>query len=318
MTTLLKLRHILASARSTIASNLARVPAGRERPLEFAGPRQPIRVSGAAPLARLLPFYLPDWPRRPGAAAGSAADVRIERTAGGFRVIEGNPPRAETVCAEAGDAAFALLSALIGCFVAQDPRLVCLHAAACLLGPGLVVMVGDAMAGKSTLAAHIAQLGLRLFGDDGIVVRLSREGADSGLSLAMPYKLRLPLPADAAEGFETFVEAHLVRRWEVAVQLRLVPEKAAAFGETAPLQALVVLERTPGTPAVLEPAPHGLVVRELIRYGFAPQMPLDDLVRELTALAGRLPAYRLRYGRSAEAAALVAERFAGPGNETRR
>lgn len=318
MTTVPKLSYILAGARSMFASSLALLPAGRERPLEFAGPMQPIRVSGAAPLVRLLPYYLPDWPRRLGGVAGSAADVRVAHEAGGFRVIEGDPPRAETVCTDAGDATLALLGALIGCFVAQDPRLVCLHAAACLLAPGLVVMVGDAMAGKSTLAAHIAQLGLRLFGDDGIVVRLSREGTDSGVSLAMPYKLRLPLPTDAAEGFEGFVKAHLARRGEGAVQLRLAPERAAAFGETAPLQALVVLERKPGAQAVLEPAPHGIVVRELIRHGFAPQMPLDEFVRELTALAGRLPAYRLRYGRSAEAAALVAERFAGSGSATRR
>jgi hypothetical protein len=293
-------------------------PAGADGAVTlFAGPRGPIRVSGLALLQPALAEFPSAWPQLGEVPAGDdrPLDVRIEAGVDGIRVIEGAPPRAESLYEDAEDAALGLVGALIGAYVAQDPALVCFHAAATRVTDGLVVMMGDTGAGKSTLAAHLVQRGLRSFGDDRLAVHLSPEGHDEGIALAIPHKLRLPLPDDAGAGFASFVEARAAKRWVDRMRLRLQDGEAAAFGTRAPLRALVVLARADDLAPSLEPAPVGLVVRELVRHSFAPHLGGEDLLRALVGLAGRVPGYRLSYARSADAAALVARRFGTPAPE---
>jgi hypothetical protein len=279
--------------------------------LDFEGPRRPIRVRAARAVVPQLAIYLPDWPRRMApVSADCPVDVAVETSAEQFRVTEANPPRAETDCFDAAHAALVLLGALISCYVAQDATLICLHAATCQFDRGLVVMMGETMAGKSTLAAHFALHNARLFGDDRLAVRLSPQFGDAGICLAIPYKLRLPPPPDAEEGFENFVEAHLARRWEHMVQLRLGLSQAAPFGEACPIQALILLDRGPRAEPALERVAPGEIATALIRHGFAPHLATGDLVRAFVALAERVPGYRMRYQRSVEGAALVLARFA--------
>ncbi len=260
--------------------------------LRFAGPRREIGVRGAAaPLARLAAL-LPDWPHRPGAPAAGAA-IRVEYSGHGYRIQERGAGRAPSEHAGEVAAAQALLGLLIASYVEQDSSLIGLHVAASLIGGGLVVMSGDSGAGKSSLAAQLVRLGGRSFGDDQLVLRLDPAAGDCGISLALPHKLRLPLPTDGGKGFAAFVETRVAHSGGAALELRLAPGEAAGFGETAPLSALLLLARAPGEAASLEPVAPGTTARELMRQGYAT----------------RVPSYRLRYERSLDAARLLLARF---------
>lgn len=290
----------------------ARTPPARACAIcQFAGPRHPIRVEGVDALLGELGTVLPDWPRSlsPGGDDEASTDIRVERRDGIFRIVEGNPVRAETDYADAEDAAFGLAGALLGAFVTQDESFIALHAASVCLAGRLAMLLGDTKAGKSTLAAHLVQLGHRSFGDDRIIVELGADGHDAGVAVPIPHRLRLPLPVDVADGFDAFVEAHIECRWEDAVQLRLTPGEAACFGECAPLGAFVLLERGTGEAMKLERVSQARIVRELVRQSFAPGLRGDVLLKSLVGLAARVPAYRLAYGRAAAAANLVAEHF---------
>jgi hypothetical protein len=293
-------------------------PPARERaaalPLAFAGPRHPILVSGAEALLPHMPRYLPDWPRAEAAKGkGRPSDIRVSHSAAGLRIEEGNPLRATSDYAGALEAANGLTGALIAAYVEQDAGLVCIHAAAAEIGGGLVALIGDTEAGKSSLAVQLVRLGFRSFGDDRLILRLATGGAgtDLGMALGMPLKLRLPLPPESAAELGPWVAQRIAAETPALVQLRLAPEEAAGFGAEAPLRAIVLLERGAGPPERLEPASSAAALQILLAQAYAPRLATGERVAALGALAQRLPAYRLSFARSDRAAALLARRLGG-------
>jgi hypothetical protein len=281
----------------------------------FVGATGPIRVSGLDRLGVAAAEILSGWPGLGTARADPATpvDAEIEDGPDGLRLIQLSPVRAVTDFADPHDAALGLFGALIAAYLAQDPTLLCFHAAASRLERGLVLMLGATNAGKSTLAAHLIERRLISFGDDRILLSPDARGRDQGICLALPHKLRLPLPQDASAGFAAFVGARAVPGSHGVMRLRLKHSETETFGARAPLAAFVLIERRTGNPATLDPAPSASVVRELVRQSFAPQLGADAILAEALGLAARVPGYRLVYGRSSEAAELIATRFGGAG-----
>jgi hypothetical protein len=285
----------------------------------FAGATRPIRVRGLDRLGAAAAEILAGWPGL-GTARDDLAlpvDAEIDATPDRLRLIQLSPVRAVSEFADPRDAALGLAGALIAAYLGQDLALLCFHAAASRLERGLVLMLGATNAGKSTLAAHLIERGLVSFGDDRIVLGPDPRGRDEGICLALPHKLRLPLPEDASAGFAAFVAARAFTGSPSVVRLRLKSGEAARFGTRAPLASFVLIERRAGAPATLEPAPSGSMVRELVRQSFAPQLGADAILAAAVGLAARVPGYRLVYGRSSDAAALIATQFgvAGSGGD---
>jgi hypothetical protein len=241
--------------------------------------------------------------------ASAPVDVAIETRPGEWRVHQMSPVEATTDFVAAEDAALGLIGALIAACLAQERGRVCLHAAAARVSRGLVLLLGSTNAGKSTLAAHLVERGLVSFGDDRVLLRFDPKQGDFALCLGISHKLRLPLPEDGSPGFAAFVRARVYSGDDTAVRLRLKPGEAAPFGAERQIQALVLIERKPGVRATLEPAPSGQLVRELVRQSFAPQLAAERLLEVAIGLAGRVQGYRLVYGRSADAAALIETHF---------
>ncbi len=284
--------------------------------LAFAGPRRPILVSGAEELLPHMPRYLPDWPRDTAVQAREQpSDIRVSRRDGALRIEEGNPPRATSDYASASDAANGLTGALIAAYVEQDATLACIHAAAAAIGSGLVALIGDTEAGKSSLAVQLVRAGFRSFGDDRLILRLAPEGAepgDLGIALGMPLKLRLPLPPEAEAELAPWVAERTAARTAELVQLRLAPAEAAPFGAVAPLRALVILERAAGRTESLAPAPPAALLQALLSQAYAPGLETGRRVAALAGLAKRVAGFRLGFARSDLAAALLVERLAAP------
>lgn len=272
----------------------------------FGPDSAPVVVRNAEAVLAHLPLFLGGWPPRfagPGDAPDAAPDIDIVERRDGIDLVTAGVGQ-RTPCTGAMEAAGALADALIGAFVARHPAMVCLNAGAALTGAGLVVLVGAALSGKSSVALHLAAAGHRLFGDDRIAIDLAADGSAAALCLGLLPRVRLPLPSDCGARFAEFVEGYTEIQDEAAAWLKPWAGEAATFGETAPLGVLVVLERVEGADATLTPLPPPALLRAL---GESAAMPRSDL---LERLAGAAPGYRLRFGSSRAAAALLAARLA--------
>lgn len=271
----------------------------------------PVRVAGAEALLAHLPVFLGGWPLRRVAGPAPRCDVRVRTGPGGAIAVETLGPGGTVLDFDNEmDAANGLAGALVAEYVAARADTVCLHAGSALVGAGLCVLLGASLAGKSSVAMQLAASGYRLFGDDRLAVRQGDDDAPAeGTCLGLQPKLRLPLPEDAGPALEGFVESYTEIRTGTAAYLRPWDTEAATFGDTAPLGALVALERggEDDPPATLEPAPRAEIARALLSNVFAAHITAETLVTEMAGLAGRVPGYRLRWTSSRAAARLLAD-----------
>ena len=269
----------------------------------------PLLVENAEALMPYLPYYMAGWPLKwAGAEAARAPDIRVvENPDSTFQVISKGPGGADFSFDNPYDAANGLAGALISVFVARDPTMVCLHAGAARVGDGLVVVIGDSLAGKSSVALQLAVLGNRFFGDDQIAVTL--ENPSCGMCLGLMPKVRLPLPEDCGDGFREFVDGYSSMQGEDMAYLKLWEGEAGTFGETAEVRALVFLDRTESGASELRPASPPELVKAMVRTAFAPHIPSTDLLAGLTRLAAAVDAYHLRFSSSRDAAALLSGKF---------
>ena len=258
----------------------------------FAGPRRSVTLAASEAVFRHVEAIAPGWPRM---APGATDDAKV---ADGVLSIAAyaapDLPFPHDLAAANG-----AVGALIGAYVVQDPALLALHAAALRGRDGLLVLLGDHGAGKSTMAVALAARGLPLATDDRRVVRNERDGVALGLT----PKLRIPLPANADAAFRAYVAAH-AGATEGEMQYVDVPGRLP-FGATAPLMALIELKRSGGAPVLLPGTP----AKALVGVTFAPHLSAPEKLARIARLAA-LPSYTLTYGDTFEAALFLAGRFA--------
>ena len=265
--------------------------------IEFRGFARPIVARIDAALVDELPFLIADWPWRR-ARTARRWHVRMIAADSGYIVSERRGGAiVEAFHLTAAQAMGAFLGALIAAALQQSRDTISLHAGAASFVRGAVVVIGPSMAGKSSVALHMAANGGRLLGDDSVAV-----SEDRALSFGLAPKLRLPLPADAGPLFKRFVNARIRRAQSDIAHLRLRRGEGAQFGQGATLRGIVILKRVgEGKPRLL-PADRPAAMRALVTHAFAPQLNAAALVKQLAALAGRTPAYTLEFSRSREAA----------------
>ena len=276
----------------------------------WIGPEDnPVLVENAEAVMPHLPYYLAGWPIKwAGSVAERTPDIRvIENPDETFRVVSSGPGGADFTFEDPYDAANGLAGALISVFVSGDPQMVCLHAGAARVGDGLVVVIGDSLAGKSSVALQLAVLGNRFFGDDQIAVTL--ENPSSGMCLGLMPKVRLPLPEDCGDGFREFVEGYSSMQGEDMAYLKLWEGEAGTFGETAPVRALVFLDRVDAGETELRPASRPELVKTMVSTTFVPHISSPNLLSGLTRLAAAADAYHLRFSSSRDAAVLLSGEF---------
>jgi hypothetical protein len=255
-----------------------------------------------------VPFFLGGWPcRRLDDSDSGNMDIKIiERPDKQIEVTLTGPGALETVFENEFDAADGLASALVAAFISRHADTLCLHASSAQLGSGLVVLLGDSLAGKSSVALHMAAAGYRLFGDDRLGVRIVDGGeAPSGLCLGLTPKVRLPLPGDCGRQFAEYVESFTEIRDETVAYLKLWEGEAAVFLEQSPVTAFVILNRAETGSSSMAPASRPAIVKALLAQCFAPHIAAQDLVPVLTNLASNVAGYELGFSNSGEAASLL-------------
>lgn len=268
--------------------------------IEFRGFARPIVIRIDAALVGELHFLISEWPWRPVRSA-RRWHVRMAAASPGYVVTERRGRAVvETFYPTAPHAMGALLGALIAAALRQTRDTISLHAGAASFPRGAVVVIGPSLAGKSSVALHMAANGGCLLGDDSVAV-----ADDRALSFGLAPKLRLPLPADAGRLFSRFAGARIRRTQSGIAHLRLRRGETARFGQGAPLRGFVILKRTEKGACRLLPADRSAVMRVLVTHAFAPQLGAAALVARLAVLASRAPAYTLEFSRSREAARVL-------------
>ena len=269
----------------------------------------PVLVENAEAVMPYLPYYMAGWPLKWCATASNRApDVQvIEHSDGTFQVVSTGSGGEDLTFDNPYDAANALAGALVTIHVSRVPRTVCLCAGAARVGDGLVVVIGESLVGKSSVALHLAVLGNRFFGDDQLSVTL--EFPFSGMCLGLMPKVRLPLPDDCGDSFRQFVDGYTSMQDDAMAYLKLWDGEASTFGETAPIRAFVFLDRRDAGRPDLRPASLPKLVKAMVRAAFAPHVSSPELLAGLTRLAASTDIYHLRFSSSRDAAALLSREF---------
>ncbi len=267
----------------------------------------PIFVENADLLLPYLPYYISGWPFG-WAGAGDSPDVRIsEAGAATFRIWSSVLGGTDFAFDNPYDAANGVADALVSIHVARRPDTVCLHAGAALIGSGLVVVIGNSLAGKSSVALHLAVLGHRFFADDQIALTL--DSPPVGTCLGLMPKVHMPPPKDCGDAFRDFVDGFTALGGDGVAYLKLWDRESGTFGETAPVRSLILLDRRIEARCDLVPATGSDLVRTVASTAFAPHIGAAALLRGLAALAEDVELYRLTFSSSREAASLLSARF---------
>lgn len=271
--------------------------------LAFDGLAATVEVPDCPRFLAALKASAVDWPfRRVESDAEPAA--RITRSGRSCLI---HFPDGESVRASPVGAACSLMVSLAEAHVAENPDRLCFHGGAALFGGRLVLFPGRTRAGKSTMIARLAAGGHTVFGDDILPID---DAGGSGVALGVAPRLRLPLPVCASAAFRRFVAAHAGAADGYYHYLALPEGRLARRGATAPLGAIVLLDRQRSGPATLHAAPASLALKLLARQNVFSADDARPLLAQMRAIVQALPCCVLSYADLEEAVATLERAFA--------
>lgn len=280
--------------------------------LQFEGLSGPVRFSDCGALIAAIRQTFAGWPiRAVSAKACPHPPMRVTRTRRGYRRVStrlSTPSRSrEKVRQHVVAALCGFHFELIDWFVEEHPELLFIHGAAARLPAGLVLFPAVAKAGKSTLSVALAMEGVRLFGDDVVPIERASRHA---MALGIAPRLRPPLPATASDRLRAFVAANAGPTYRNRSYIDLGSELLAPLGETAPVAAVVLLDRGADGDPRLEAVDPADALEEIILQNFARDVPSPEVLDVLADVVGQAACMRLAYETTSQAAELLLERFA--------
>ncbi|MBT8424556.1 MAG: PqqD family peptide modification chaperone, partial [Silicimonas sp.] len=200
-----------------------------------------------------------------------------------------------------------MVAAMSFALIDSQPEHLCLHAGAVEIGGRLVIIPNARRAGKSTLTACLARDGHPVFTDDTLPVRFDAMGRLVGRAGGISPRLRLPLPDTLDHAFRSWVAANPGPDNGQYKYLSL-PDLPPS-GRTAPLGAIVLLERSEAQPPSLSPVAPETAMDTLLFQNFTREVHSVDVLKLLARMTTTLPVLRLRYGEAPQAADLLAQSF---------
>jgi hypothetical protein len=274
--------------------------------IAFEGLSAVVEVPDCAVFLETLRGAATDWPFTRTQHEGEPL-ARVEASGNSYTLFSPWHDGTEIAGISAVRAACGLVADILTSYIDENPSRLCLHCGAALISGRLVMFPSRSHAGKSTLIARLAAGGCQIFGDD--VLPLDKTDTQ-GVALGLAPRLRLPLPAHASAAFRRFVSDNAGPCDDRYQYLSLAEDRLAPRGMTAPLGAIVLLDRQPGGGAAMGPARRADALKALIRQNFARGEPAGELLQRLHRLMDALPRYTLRYSDLDEAAALLERSFA--------
>jgi len=267
---------------------------------------QPIALSGCEELVPIIAAVLSGWDIEATLPSSKLEPViTIEKTADGFKRT--SPWLSQPIVFEDSvNAVCDLLVDLIKYYISENHSLLCLHCAAVQMGDGLIVFPSTYNAGKSTLAAYLAEAGMKLFADDVMPIN----GDDNrGVAPGIQPRLRLPLPENSGSSFRNFIDGKSGPRSQRFVYLDLGEDRLAPFGTIAPIHGFVLLQRENEGKATLSPAPKSEVLKSTVLRNFSRQVTAVDVLDRLFSLVGVADCHTLSYSCPKDAVQLLDDAF---------
>ncbi len=276
------------------------------------GSARPIMVRSDYAIEPHLPLFLLGWPFRR-VSDDQAADISLRHAGNGVVVFIADRHEKQLDAMSEFDGINRLADSLSHIAAARADDVAELHASAVLIGARLALFVGPSLSGKTSLALQLAARGHRLFTDDRLLVGPlgHRQAAPYGMALGLTPRVRQPPHPAAGVQFAQFVARHVVKGSGEIGFLPLPAGVAAAFGETAPIGALILPERCDAGGIVLRPAGEAAAGRAMLEQMHAPKIAATDFLAAIRRLTAGLPAWHLQYDDSAKAALQVRDMMAG-------
>jgi len=187
--------------------------------------------------------------------------------------------------------------------LAHEGNLV-LHAAGVAAADGAVLIVGPSGSGKSSLAVSLHNAGIRLLGDDAIVV----SGSGENVAARAVYRSLRLFPDSIAALVQVPAEFTPVAAYTTKRNVAYADDHS--LPEALPIRAAFLLEARRGEKDVeVEPLASSEACIAYVEHSF--WMDPTDLAQtkerilQASALAGAVPAYRLGYSREYAALPVV-------------
>ena len=274
--------------------------------LRFEGLNAPVALTGADEVEAMLSDVLSAWPHnRIASSPGAPPFATLTRSGCDTWALVAQDLPSEPREWDTVNAVCDLVAEMAWERLRSDPELLCLHAAAAEFAGRLVVFPNARRAGKSTLAAALAELGHRLYTDDFLPIRVDTHAqAFLGIANGVAPRIRLPLPAGFSDAFHAWVAQD---PGPANAQYKyLLSAPIAPGGETLPLGAMVVLDRrdAPVDPT-LAPLAREDALASLITQNFARTLHAGTILKSIDALTRDLPVFRLTYHCGEQAAAFL-------------
>ena len=274
------------------------------------GPHEtPVTIKNAEALLAYLPYHLAGWDISwAGLSSTTDPDIYIEEYADGtISVSSYGRSDTDSLFENPYEAANGLAKKIVHVHTTRDQDTICLNAGAVEINGGLVVIVGDLFAEKSSVALHLSVLGYRLFGTEQIAISM---GSDPiGTCVGLMPKVRLPLPYDCGDAFREFVEGYSSMQNEEVAYLKLWDREAADFRESAPVSAIVFLDPRKAARSSIELDLKCDFGSKMASIAYAPHIDASVLRSGLTQFVEHIPSYILRFTSGREAAALISKEW---------
>lgn len=193
---------------------------------------------------------------------------------------------------------------LVEAYLDAHPGMRALHCGAARISGRIVLFSGIGHAGKSTLMARLGmEPGISLYCDDFLPIRPD----GTALSMGVPPRVRLPLPASAGPAFEAFVNGQGGLRDD---SYAYVPGPAVLpYGSTGQPDALLLLRRQPGAAARLHALPAQAAASAMLAQDMSLQADGMAHIDRVTDMAGRMWCATLVYDDLTEVVGLLTQTF---------
>jgi hypothetical protein len=273
----------------------------------------PIEFQDASEVLDILGEVTRGWSLRTVAAKHADAPgrpwLRIDRSRGRLRIHERG--EASFNSGSAVSTACTVIKIVLNRMANQRAGAVCLHAGAVMLGGKAILFPCTHRSGKSTLVSAMAFAGHAAIADD-ILPIVEENGHTVCEAPGVAPRLRLPLPADIGAEFVRNARRMAGPGDWAYRYLRLPRDVLANRGRTAPVGALVFLDRDPRHGVCkLEPIRAADAIHAMIAQSFGAAEPPRAKIDRIANLAGETPAFLMRYASATSARRLLEEAF-GP------